>query len=191
MIHWFRHLPQLHMKSSEWIPFIHNSWFREHFMKFAYLLQIVVFLVPGLLGGLFSGIPLYMLILIGIAVFIVHELLHIVTVYKKGDISLTFSGIFFWLNTNAILSKRRFLVFMSLPFIGLSVVPAIAALFVSGEMQTLLLFVSWINFILSAADIINSFLIAIKPKGAVFCRGYYRIVQQGEQIVKIGNDAGV
>ncbi|WP_262381005.1 DUF3267 domain-containing protein [Bacillus infantis] len=190
MIHWFRHLPQLHMNSLVWIPFIQNSWFREHFMKFAYSLQIVVFLVPGLMGGLFSGIPLYMLILIGIAVFIVHEILHIVTVYKKGDISLTFSGTFFWLNTNAILSKRRFLVFMSLPFVGLSVVPAIAALFVSGEMQTLLLFVSWINFILSAADIINSFLIAIKPKGAVFSRGYYRIVQQGD-LVEIGNDAGV
>lgn len=76
MIHWFRHLPQLHMNSSEWTPFIQNSWFREHFMKFAYLLQIVMFLVPGLMGGLFTELPLYMLILIGIAVFIVHELLH-------------------------------------------------------------------------------------------------------------------
>ncbi|WP_187445423.1 DUF3267 domain-containing protein [Bacillus infantis] len=185
MIHWFRHLPQLHMNSSEWTPFIQNSWFREHFMKFAYLLQIVMFLVPGLMGGLFTELPLYMLILIGIAVFIVHELLHIITVYKEGDISLTFSGTFFWLNTNTILSKKRFLVFISLPFIGLSVVPAIVALFVAREMQTLLLFVSWINFIISAADIINSFLIAIKPKGAVFCRGYYRIVQMREQIVDV------
>jgi Putative zincin peptidase len=177
MIHWFHHLPQLNMNPSEWTHFIQNSWFRKHFMKFAYLLQIIVFLVPGLMGGLFTGMPLYILILIGIAVFIVHEFLHIVIVYKKGDISLTFSGTFFWLNTNAILSKRRFLVFMSLPFIGLSVVPAVVALFVSGDMKILLLFVSWINFIISAADIINSVLIAVKPRGAVFCRGYYRIVQ--------------
>lgn len=191
MIHWFRRLPQINMNSSEWTPFIQNSWFREHFMKFAYLLQIAVFLVPGLLGGLFTGIPLYILILIGIAVFLFHEFLHIVTIYKKGDISLTFSGIFFWLNTNAVLSKRRFLVFMTLPFIGLSVVPAVVALFVAGDIQTLLIFVSWINFIFSAADIINSVLIIIKPRGAVFCRGYYRIVQQQDLIEDIGEDAGV
>jgi hypothetical protein len=74
---------------------------------------------------------------------------------------------------------------MSLPFIGLSVVPAFVALFASGDKQTLLLFISWINFIISAADIINSVLIAIKPRGAVFCSGYYRIVQTRDLIVDI------
>lgn len=83
MIHWFRRLPQINMNSSEWTPFIQNSWFREHFIKFANLLQIVVFLAPGLLGGLFTGVPLYILVLIGIAVFLFHEFLHIVAVYRK------------------------------------------------------------------------------------------------------------
>jgi hypothetical protein len=54
-----------------------------------------------------------------------------------------------------------------------------------GDIHILLLFVSWINSIISAADIINSVLIAIKPRGAVFCSGYYRIVQTRELIVDI------
>jgi hypothetical protein len=35
--------------------------------------------------------------------------------------------------------------------------------------------VSWINSLISASDIINSFLIAMKPKNSVFCNGYYRL----------------
>ena len=108
-------------------------------------------------------------------VFIIHECLHIFVINKKGDISLTFSGIFFWLNTNATLSKTRFWVFMSLPLIALSVVPAIVSFYVSGNIKSILLFVSWINLLISSSDIINSFLIAIKPKNSVFCRGYYRV----------------
>ena len=94
---------------------------------------------------------------------------------KKGDISLTFRGIFFWLHTNAILSKTRFWIFMSLPLIALSVVPAIVSFYVTGNIKSILLFVSWINLLISSSDIINSLLIAIKPKNSVFCRGYYRV----------------
>lgn len=175
MILWFRRLPQFRMNLSEWTPFIKNHWLQKHYMKFVYLLQVIIFLIPYFFGGWFPGTPIFALFLIGIFVFIIHEILHIIVINKKGDISLTFSGIFFWLHTNAILSKQRFWVFMSLPFIGLSVVPFIVSFFLSEDIKSIFLFVSWINSMISASDIINSVLIAIKPKNSVFCNGYYRL----------------
>lgn len=177
LIIWFRHLPQKSMDLSEWTPFIQNNWYRKHYMKFIYLLQIIIILIPYFFRTGFSHINIFSLTIIGIFVFIIHECLHIFVIYKKGDISLTFSGIFFWLNTNAILSKARFWVFMSLPFILLSVVPAIISFYVLGNVKLILLFVSWINTFISSSDIINSLLIAIKPKNTFFCRGYYRVKQ--------------
>jgi hypothetical protein len=175
MIIWFRHLPQISMDLVEWIPFIKNNWFRKHFIKFVYLLQITIFLMSLFFDAWSVPINTFALILIGIFVFIIHESLHIVVINKKGDISLTFRGTFFWLHTNAVLSKKRFWIFMSLPLIGLSVVPAIVSFYVSGNIKSILLFVSWINLWISSSDIINSFLIVIKPKNSVFCRGYYRV----------------
>lgn len=175
MILWFRHLPQLSMDLSEWNPFIQNHWLRKQYMRFVYLLQVIIFLIPYFFGGWLPQIHTFALILIGIIVFIIHETLHIIVINKKGDISLTFTGIFFWLHTNAILSKPRFWFFMSLPFIALSVVPFIVSFFVSEDIKSIFLFVSWINSLISASDIINSFLIAMKPKNSVFCNGYYRL----------------
>lgn len=175
MILWFRHLPQVSIDLSKWTPFIRNHWLRTHYMKFVYLLQVILFLLPFIFKGWFPPITAIVLFLIGIFVFILHEILHIIVINKKGDISLTFSGIFFWLHTNAILSKLRFWIFMSLPFMALSVVPFIVSLFLSEDIKSILLFVSWINALISASDIINSFLIAIKPKNSVFCKGYYRL----------------
>ncbi|MBE1553807.1 DUF3267 domain-containing protein [Sporosarcina limicola] len=175
MIVWFRHLPQISMDLLEWIPFIKNNWFRKHFMKFVYLLQIIIFLTACFFNTWFPSINLFALILIGIFVFIIHEVLHILVISKKGDISLTFRGTYFWLHTNAVLSKMRFLVFMSLPLLVLSGVPAIMSFYVSGNLKAILLFITWLNLWISGSDIINSFLIAIKPKNAVFCRGYYRV----------------
>ena len=175
MIVWFRHLPQISMESAKWTPFIKNNLFRAHFMKFVYLLQITIFLLSLFFDVWASSIHAFALISIGIFVFIIHECLHILVIYKKGDMSLTFSGIFFWLQTNAVLSKVRFWIFMSLPLIALSVVPAIVSFYVSGDIKSILIFVSWLNLLISSADIINSFLIAIKPKHSVFCRGYYRV----------------
>jgi hypothetical protein len=177
MIIWFRHLPQKRMDLSEWTPFIQNNWYRKHYMKFVYLLQIIIFLIPHFFTTGFTNINIFLLSIIGILVFIIHECLHILVINKKGDISLTFSGIFFWLNTNAILSKVRFWVFMSLPLIVLSVVPVIISFYVIGNIKLILLFVSWLNTLISSSDIINSILISIKPKNTVFCRGYYRIKQ--------------
>ena len=175
MIVWFRHLPKINLDSSEWKPFIQNTWFRKHFMKFVYLLMVIFFLAPNWFGGGFSHMIVIPLILIILCVFILHEALHILVIHRKGDISLTFRGIYFWLNTNAILSKKRFWVFMSLPFIVLSVIPVIASFFVSGDIKSILLFSSWFNLIISSSDIINSILILLKPNRSTFCRGYYRV----------------
>ena len=172
---WFRHLPTISMDLEKWRPFIKKDWFRQHYMKFVYLLQIIILLMSNFLYTWFSSNNTLILILIGIFVFIFHEYLHIVVVKKKGNISLTFSGIFFWIHTDAILSKTRFWIFMSLPLIALSVVPAIVSFFVSGNTQSILLFVSWINLLISSSDIINSFLILIKPRKSIFYRGYYRV----------------
>ncbi|PEL66176.1 DUF3267 domain-containing protein [Bacillus wiedmannii] len=163
------------MDLSEWNPFIQNNWHRKHYMKFVYVLQIIIFLIPNYFGASFTDLNIFYLIIIGILVFIIHECLHIIVINNKGDISLTRSGLFFWLNTNAILSKARFWIFMSLPIIVLSVIPAIISSFVSGNIKSILLFVCWINAIISASDIYNSLLIAIKLKHSIFCRGYYKV----------------
>jgi hypothetical protein len=107
------------------------------------------------------------------AIFVCHELLHILVVYKIGDISLTHSGIFFWLNSNAVMSKGRFWMFMSLPLLVLTVLPALLLLIIKGFVFDLLLYILWVNAIIAGADIINSVLIAIKPSKARFFRGYY------------------
>lgn len=175
MMHWFRHLPKVSMDLSQWTPFIKNQWFRKHYMKFVYLIQVILLFIPSYFSTGFSHIHTFALILTGILVFILHEFLRIFVIKNKGDISLTFSGIFFWINTNAVLSKGRFWVFMSLPFIMLSVFPFILSFYVSGDLRLILLFISWINTLISASDIINSFLIALKPKNTLFCRGYVRM----------------
>ncbi len=175
MMIWFKQLPQVSLDSTVWTPFIKNTWFREHYMKFVYLLQVSLLIIPTIFSTRFSHLHTFALILTGILVFILHEFLHIFVINNKGDISLTFSGIFFWINTNAILSKSRFWVFMSLPFIVLSVVPFILSFYVSGDLKLILLFISWFNTLISASDIINSFLIALKPKNTLFCRGYVRV----------------
>ena len=174
MILWFRHLPQIDKDLSGWTPFIQNNWYRKHYMKFVYLLQIFILLIPFFFDKQFNHINIFPLIIIGFLVFIIHESIHIIIINKKGDISLTFSGIFFWLHTNAVLSKARFWLFMSTPFIFLSVVPAILSFYVSDTIKSILLFVCWINALISASDIISSYLIALKPKKTVFFRGYYQ-----------------
>ncbi|MEJ9278975.1 hypothetical protein P4422_32635 [Bacillus thuringiensis] len=40
--------------------------------------------------------------------------------------------------------------------------------FVSGNIKSILLFICWINTFISASDIYNSFLIAMKPKHSFF-----------------------
>lgn len=72
-------------------------------MKFVYILQVVLVLISMVLG-VWNFANWVIKSIIFIMVFIIHELLHILVVYKIGDISLTHSGIFFWLNSNAIIA---------------------------------------------------------------------------------------
>ena len=95
-------------------------------------------------------------------------------VYKIGDISLTYSGRFLWLNSSAVMSKKRFWLFMTLPLIGLTVVPMILVPMADGMVLDILRYILWVNVIIAGSDIINSVLIAIKPSNTRFYRGYYR-----------------
>lgn len=194
MILWFKNLPKKDIDFSNWIPFISNNWFRENYMQFVYSLMAVLFIAPGLLGansyseqiintfGYFkdnytitSFISLLFVIIIISIIFIIHEFLHIIVIYNMNDISLTHRGVFFWLNTNAVLSKIQFLLFITLPIIGLSVVPFIVSAFVNGYIKSLMLFICWVNLIIASSDIFNSILILIKPNNTLFCNGYYRV----------------
>ena len=70
--------------------------------------------------------------------------------------------------------KGRFWVFMSLPLITLTFVPAMALLWVSGPARQYLEYIAWANAIIAGSDIINSVLILLKPRDSVFYWGYYR-----------------
>ena len=177
MIYLFKPLPSGDMDFSNWTTFIKRVWFRKHFMKFVYSWQVMLVLVSMILG-VWNFANWCIKSFVFILVYIIHELLHVLAVYKIGDISLTHSGIFFWLNSNAIMSKRRFLLFMSLPFTVLTIIPILVLPFISGLAYEVLMYILWINAIISGADIINSILIAIKPSNAKFCRGYYIVEKQ-------------
>ena len=172
MIYFFKPLPPSEIDFSNYRPFIKSEWFRKHFMKFVYTLQIALILISIVLGvWVFSN--WFIKIAIFCMVFISHELLHILVVYKIGDISLTHSGIFFWLNSNAVMSKKRFWLFMTLPLLVLTIIPMFLLPLADGFAFKVLMYILWVNAIIAGSDIINSILIAIKPSNAKFCRGYY------------------
>lgn len=187
---WFKPLPPTKMDFSGWQPFIKQPWFRERYMTFVYIWMALVFVAPGLSGrsisgraavalqeqaGMGSAAAYALLVLLLPVIFIVHELLHIMVIYRAGDISLTSRGIFFWLNTDAVLGKGQFWLFMSLPLLTLSGVTGVSALALSGWAGTLMLYIAWVNLIISSSDLFNSVLIALKPGGSRFCRGYWRV----------------
>lgn len=181
MIVWFRHLPQVRLEGAAWQPFIQHEWLRKHFMKIVYGLMVAFIVLPFVSGGSLTPVKNFPLLFIIVGVFVIHEALHMLVIHKKGDISLTFKGIYFWIHTNAILSKKRYWVFMTLPFISLTILPAIVSFFVTGDLQALLLFIAWYNLIISAADIVNLILILLKPNQTEFCRGYYRVKHERKQ----------
>ena len=172
MIYFFKPLPPCDEDMSEYQPFIRNEWFRKHFMKFVYALQAVLALISVMLG-VWDFANLFVKIVIFSLVYMLHELLHVLVVYKIGDISLTHSGIFLWLNSSAVMSKRRFWLFMTLPLIVLTVIPMILVPVADGMSVDVLRYILWINAIIAGSDMINSVLIAIKPQNARFYRGYY------------------
>ena len=174
MIYFFKSISPSDIDFSIWQPFIKNEWFRKHFMKFVYLLQFILILI-SIVFGVWEFSNWLIRIIIFSMVFITHELLHILVVYKIGDIYLTHSGIFFWLNCNAVMNKTRFWLFMTLPLFVLTIVPMFLLPLIEGLAFELLRYVLWVNAIIAGSDIINSILIVMKPSNAKFCRGYYMI----------------
>ena len=64
---------------------------------------------------------------------------------------------------------------MSMPLLILSIVPTIITFFSDGAVFQYMRYIAWINAIIAGADIINTFLIIIKPRNSVFYRGFYKI----------------
>ena len=173
MLYFMKPLPKCEIDTNEWKPFIKNPWFRNHFMCFVYCLQGALLLF-SILFGVWNFADTFVELGLFICIYVIHEMLHIIVIYKAGDISITHSGIFFWITSGAVLSKLRFFIFMSLPFVGLTVVPAILCVFLSGDLRNIAVYVAWVNSIVAGADIINSVLIAIKPNNSQFFRGFYK-----------------
>ena len=121
------------------------------------------------------GIPVYLRLVSFVLVFLVHESLHILVVYSGGDIYMTRRGLYFWLQPDMEMSRGRFFLFMSLPLLALTVLPAVLLLFVSGPLAPWLKWIAWINAFIAGSDIINTALIPFKPRDAKFYWGYYRI----------------
>ena len=179
MLYWMKPLPEADIDYEKYRPFIRNDWFRRNFMWFVYLLQATLVSLSIFLGvWKFSNV--FIRLILFLLVYLVHELLHVSVVWRIGDISLTHSGIFFWLNSSAKMSKIRFLLFMSMPLLVLSIVPMVIALFSNGSVYQCMSYIAWINAIIAGADIINTFLIIIKPRNSVFYRGFYKIESNEE-----------
>lgn len=174
MIYFFKPLPSKKLDLNIYQPFIKNQWFSRHFMKLVYALQVILFLWAALLK-IWSSLEWWVQIPIFIIVFVVHELLHGIVVYKIGDISVSFSKGFLWITSNAVMSKARFLLFMSLPFLVLTVLPVVLLLMAEGKIQDILAYIACYNAILAGADILNSILILPKPARAKFCQGHYTV----------------
>ena len=173
MFYFMKPLPKGKIDTAEWNPFIKNQWFRNHFMYFVYCLQVVLVLLSSIYDVWdFSNILLKSVLFIG--TYLIHEFLHVAVIYKAGDISLTHSGIFFWITSGAVLSKLRFFLFMSLPFVGLTIVPTVLCCFIPERLRDVMVYIAWVNSIIAGSDIINSVLIAIKPRNSMFYRGYYK-----------------
>lgn len=192
MIVWFKTLnPDKELE--DWKPFIRNPWLRSHFMLFVYCFMLFLFIITRQVGSqiypaqeklffqwvqteslLKISTALYFVLLYGV-LYLCHEVIHILVIYKKGDISITHRGIFLWINTNAILSKKRFWFFMSLPILVLSVLPFILSCLLYGYLKLLFVHLGLVNLIIASSDCINSVLILLKPKDTRFCRGFYKV----------------
>ena len=166
-------LPEMNIDKNVYKPFIRSEWFRKNYMWFAYGLMILLFLAALLLGRLNAGSLLFR-ILLYIAVYAVHESLHILSVCGKGNIYLSHSGLYLWLTPDFVLSKRRFWIFTTLPFLVLTGLTGLVSCFVSAPFAMVLKYIAWVNAITAGSDIINSLLIAVKPGNSFFYRGYYK-----------------
>lgn len=174
MVYFMKPLPDGVIDTSDWNPFLKNEWFRKHFMYFVYILQATL-VVASLRLGVWNFANFFIKAGLFVSVYIIHELLHLIVIWKAGDISITHSGIFFWIISGAVLGKLRFFIFMCLPLIGLTLLPSILCFFCQGELRGIAVYIAWVNSIIAGADIINSVLIVMKPNNSVFYRGYYKV----------------
>lgn len=184
MIYFFKPLPEREVNFPDAHPFIKNKWFNKNYMKFVYALQILLVLLSIYLR-VWDFLNWYVEFSIFCMVFLIHESLHVLVIYGIGDISITHSGVFFWINSDGVMSKKRFWLFMTLPLLVLTIAPVFFTFWVKGLLYEVLRYIAWINAIIAGSDIINSVLIAVKPSKAEFYRGYYRIkteVDQGEKL---------
>ena len=174
MIKWVKELPDAPIDTNIYKPFINSDWFRKHYMWFAYTLMFLLVIPVCCLTTPMNDIRFPIRIAMILPVFLIHELLHILVAFRIGNIYLTHSGLYFWLHSDAEMSKGRFWIFMTLPFLVLSGIPLITRFFYSGALSPYILYVGWINAIMASSDIINSILILFKPRNATFYRGYYK-----------------
>ena len=142
-------------------------------MWFVYALQINLVFWSMWVGVWSFANPFFEIMLLVIT-FLVHELLHVVVIYPLGNISFTYSNLFFWLNTDAVMTKKKFLLFVSLPFVTLTVLPGIISLFLPKDISMYFKSIAWMNSIIAGADIINILLILAKPRESIFYRGYIK-----------------
>ena len=173
MLYIGRELPKIDFDENEYKPFIRREWFRRNYMWFAYGLMFLLFITALSLGRLRAGHFIIKLVLFAIT-YVVHELLHIATVFRKGDIYLNRSGIYLWLTPDFILSKREFWIFMTLPFLVLTCLVGLSSCLVPSHISIYLKYIAWINSIIAGSDIINSALIMMMPRNSYFYRGYYK-----------------
>ena len=81
MIYWVKTPPQADIDYNEYRPFIRNDWFRKHYMFFAYGLMALLTVLFFVTGGM-KGVPYLLRIPVFVLVFLVHELLHILVIYR-------------------------------------------------------------------------------------------------------------
>ena len=180
MIYLFKTLPEKQIKDADWNPFREPEWIRKIYMYLVYLFQALLVLI-SVKCNVWNYFDVFTTVLIFGMVFIMHELLHIIVVCQAGDISLTYSGgIFLWLTPDAILSKFRYWLYMTCPFIFLTIIPQILSFFATDKVYEGMTLISWINAIIAGADIIDSILILTKPCKSEFWRGRYRIRQKSD-----------
>ena len=135
MIYWNKSLPKLNIDYEKYKPCIKNEWFRKNYMYFAYGLMIMLFALATITGGFRAG-NLWIRILIFPFVYVIHESLHVLSVFRKGDIYLNyFGGIYLWMTPNFELSKSRYWIFMTLPLLILTGFTGIASLFTTGAVK--------------------------------------------------------
>ncbi|HAS92160.1 MAG TPA: DUF3267 domain-containing protein [Clostridiales bacterium] len=177
MLNWFKELEPVKVDTNIWKPFIQNEWFNRNFMFISRILQFIL-IVGSILFGVWDYFPASKNLILVLLVFVVHEGIHIITIYRNGNVNLTRSKLDFWIYTDKVLTKTHFWIFMTAPILILSAIPVLLYFCTNGILNELMLFIAWVNLIIARTDIINSILILLKPSGSVFCRGYYYVIKK-------------